>query len=495
MKGIKAFFVLPFAAAAMVWGAYAFTPASFAAAAQKATKPEDVFTFKDGAWRVKSGGKTKEFEGVSGTGKRKAGPVPWCVVNPDTQEEAKGLKAGVLLYFEYMAKRNRSPYAFLRLNEDAVRVGNVEFAPVEGVAVISRSGRFAELLSLYSLSPYFESGGEKPLKSYKSFLTRNDAVFWAATQEDLSELGLVGPDVACLAFTLVDEEVERPEVAGMFGATAAFFCPPGEGGEKRVNDGLLILKKATKTENFEAGGVSGDGKKLSLTMTSVKSEKDWKLPDKWREWKIEVKLPLAPVAAKPEIETIAMKRRLKPGADELTFALEAYTMGKSFYTRTITVKDAGGKTIQKIKTADFNDGDDAYSDKSDPNKRLIFEDLNFDGWDDLRTPAFLPVRPNIPYIVWLWDAGKKRFVHDEALSALDNIEADRGAKTIKSSGADSSVEYMEKNYKYIDGRLTLVKSVTRTYLRDEPGMVEEVTLELKNGEMAVAGRVKKKAGK
>jgi len=195
----------------------------------------------------------------------------------------------------------------------------------------------------------------------------------------------------------------------------------------------------------------------------------------------------------PEIETIETKRRLNPDTDEFVFALNTYELD-AFYTKTITVKGADGKTIQKIETADFNDGEDASTYDDDPNGRILFEDLNFDSWDDMRIVPYVGAGANIPYIVWLWDTGKKQFVYDEALSALVNIQADKDTKIIKSGGRYSASEYGEDDYKYIDGKLTLFKSVVWTYLDGEyEGMVEEVTSELKNGEMVETGRVKKKA--
>jgi hypothetical protein len=195
----------------------------------------------------------------------------------------------------------------------------------------------------------------------------------------------------------------------------------------------------------------------------------------------------------PEIKVYETRRRLSPDAGEFVFALDTYEL-EAFYTKTITVKGAGGKTVQKIETADFNDGEDASTYNDDPDERILFEDLNFDGWDDMRIVRYIGAGANIPYIVWLWDTGKKQFVYDEALSELVNIQADKDAKTIKSGGRYSAAEYGENDYKYIDGKLTLFKSVVCTYLDGEDeGMVEEVTSELKNGEMAETGRVKKKA--
>jgi hypothetical protein len=66
-----------------------------------------------------------------------------------------------------------------------------------------------------------------------------------------------------------------------------------------VNDGLVILKKATENESYEVSGVSNDGTELTLAVISVKSEKDWADTGKWQDSEIKVKVPPMPEEAVP----------------------------------------------------------------------------------------------------------------------------------------------------------------------------------------------------
>jgi hypothetical protein len=201
----------------------------------------------------------------------------------------------------------------------------------------------------------------------------------------------------------------------------------------------------------------------------------------------------ADTGKKAEIKVVETKHRLNPDADEFIFALDTYQSEDgtgTFYTKTITVRDAGGKTIQKIEIADFNNGEDASS-FLDPDERMLFDDLNFDGWDDMGIVAYSPPGPNTPYIIWLWDAGKKQFIYNEALSRLTAIQVDKDAKIIKSSNRSSAVEYHEDYFKYIGGKLTLFKSIETLY--SGKGTMEVMTSELINGKMVKTGRVKKKS--
>ena len=260
----------------LTFAVFGLTARSFAAA-----NPEDVFTFEDGTWCVKSGGELIGFDGIAGTGEQNGETIEWCVVNPDEWEEAKGMKPGVLLHNESW---ENTAYAYLLLEEEALGVDGLSFRP-EGwdIAVISRLSRFTELLSLYSIEY-----DENPFEVRKSFQARTDAVFWTKDADD--NVGM--------AFTMADEDVQRPEEAGLFASTAVIFYPPP--GVELVNDGLVILKKATKNESYEVSGVSGDGTELTLAVISVKSEKDWADADKWQDSEIKVKVPPMPEEAIPD---------------------------------------------------------------------------------------------------------------------------------------------------------------------------------------------------
>lgn len=189
---------------------------------------------------------------------------------------------------------------------------------------------------------------------------------------------------------------------------------------------------------------------------------------------------------------IETRHRLNPDEGEFVFKLETYRDEyEMFFTKTIEISDAKtGKTIQTIATAESNDGEDASS-PAPP--EIIIEDMNFDGYDDMRTQAFLGAGPNIPYICWLWEKDKNQFVHDEKLSEIPSLEIDAENKWIKTSLRDGAAVYEELFYKYADGELTLFKSIREEYSED--GKTKEVTtMELKNGELEETGRKTVKAG-
>jgi hypothetical protein len=241
VKSFKLFVTLLLALAA----AFCFEGSAFAA------KPEDVFVVNDEDWVLKSGG---EPEGAYG-GTLELG-MYWYAVDPDTEEAAKGLKRGVLLYDAEGEK-----YSFLPTEEEQTRVENVTFSPDKKRMVLSANiNRFSSGLWVYDV---------KTLKLEKEFWGYSDVFFI---------------DDVRFAFTLVDEKIERPQEAGMWGTSAALYDPAEE-------KGYILLKGATAKENFSVMGADNSG--ITINVTSVKSEKDWEDIDKQNDSEITVEVPAA----------------------------------------------------------------------------------------------------------------------------------------------------------------------------------------------------------
>lgn len=248
MKGFKGCVALLCALAA------AFCCAAPSMAAQATTnQPQDVFMvdLKRDRWTLKSGG---DPEGASGASPELG--VYWYVVNPEVDEAAKGLKAGLLL-FDGGAKN----YSFLPLEEEEIGVEGVQFSPDKKRMIVASSlNRFATSLTVYDL---------ETLNPQATFMGYSEVYF---------------VDDARFAFTLFDESVERPAEAGMWGTSAAFFAPDAE-------DGYIVLKEATAKESFAV--VGADENQITIHTIMVKSEKDWEDVEKWQEGEITAGVPPA----------------------------------------------------------------------------------------------------------------------------------------------------------------------------------------------------------
>ena len=222
-----------------------------ALAAEK--KPEDVFVVKDGEWVLQAGG---EPEGAGGASPDEG--MWWYAVDPENDPAARGLERGILLYD---AAAEKGSYSFLPTTEEQTRVEQVFFGPDKKRMVVACNlNRFASGLSVYDLAT---------LELEKSFWGRSDVWF---------------VDDIRFAFTLIEQTVGRPETAGMWATSAALYEPADD-------TGYVILKEASATESFEVTGADESG--ITITVTSVKSEKDWEDFDKQQDSDITVEIPAA----------------------------------------------------------------------------------------------------------------------------------------------------------------------------------------------------------
>jgi hypothetical protein len=124
----------------------------------------------------------------------------------------------------------------------------------------------------------------------------------------------------------------------------------------------------------------------------------------------------------------------------------------------IAVNDAGDprKLLQEIPY------DAAASPNLGHSVRINAEDVNFDGYTDLRI-LVSGGSANAYYDFWLWNPARQKFVFHAALSKLSSPKFDAQSKTVCSfthiSATDSTVE----TYRFQDGQLRLARIIERIY--------------------------------
>ncbi len=119
----------------------------------------------------------------------------------------------------------------------------------------------------------------------------------------------------------------------------------------------------------------------------------------------------------------------------------------------IEVRDAStGKRLQLIR--DFST--EPVAGASD---LLQLVDANFDGWLDLQVPAWSGgAGPNDTRNFFLFDPASRRFVFDEALSALTQVSIDGASSTVTSASRGGCCSHSVETYRYIGNELELVGS-------------------------------------
>lgn len=91
------------------------------------------------------------------------------------------------------------------------------------------------------------------------------------------------------------------------------------------------------------------------------------------------------------------------------------------------------------------------------------EDMNFDGYRDIRIVELLPAGPNIPYLYWLFEPKAGSFVQNKELEEITSPEFESDKKRIKSSWRDSAVRYGTDYYQFTGGKPLLVRQEIEEY--------------------------------
>jgi hypothetical protein len=98
----------------------------------------------------------------------------------------------------------------------------------------------------------------------------------------------------------------------------------------------------------------------------------------------------------------------------------------------------------------------------DDNERVKAEDMNFDGYTDLKIMSSRG-NANVYYHCWLWDRKQQKFVFHEALSNLASPMVDADMKRILSFTHVSATDSTEEVYTFQKNKLRLLELIERTY--------------------------------
>lgn len=193
--------------------------------------------------------------------------------------------------------------------------------------------------------------------------------------------------------------------------------------------------------------------------------------------------------AEPEAGSVTVHRiaRIHPAMPELSIKVMGKADGpkkERFYsTEKIEIYQAGGSgpLLQEIQLQQERNTWDGRS------LGLVVEDMNFDGYQDIRVQAGIPAGPNTPYLYWLWDQKKQAFVSNTDLEAITAPVLDQESKSIHSHVRINAGSYSEETYQYIDGVPTLVREIHHE--ADPDNKIWRVTVsKLVNKQLKVTGQ-------
>lgn len=97
---------------------------------------------------------------------------------------------------------------------------------------------------------------------------------------------------------------------------------------------------------------------------------------------------------------------------------------------------------------------------------LYVEDVNFDGYADLRIMKYLPGGANVPYFFWLYDKDTDKFVEAKEFEVVLSPQVDAQNKELISRQRVSAAEYVTEYYKPQGWIPRLVRREERTFQPD-----------------------------
>lgn len=121
---------------------------------------------------------------------------------------------------------------------------------------------------------------------------------------------------------------------------------------------------------------------------------------------------------------------------------------------------------------------------------FIIEDINFDGYNDIRLLQFLPAAPNLPYYYWTFNSKTQKFQRQKALEEITSPDFDPKKKLIYSFWKGSCCDHGQSTYKYINGKPTLIEE---TEIKEEDSKVITTVKRLVSGRMKLVKKTVEKA--
>lgn len=152
-----------------------------------------------------------------------------------------------------------------------------------------------------------------------------------------------------------------------------------------------------------------------------------------------------------ELKSWDYTHTIHPKLPEMTFRLLGFVDGKG-QTRIDAIeifqtdKSATVQKIPDIAAKDFG------------KENFIIEDMNFDGYKDIRLVQFIPAAPNIPFYYWFYNPGKGAFIRNHELDEVTSPEFDQKSKLVRALWRDGCCVHGTDIYQFVNGHFILAES-------------------------------------
>lgn len=119
--------------------------------------------------------------------------------------------------------------------------------------------------------------------------------------------------------------------------------------------------------------------------------------------------------------------------------------------------------IQVLKKGQIHQTLEGFESDVQQNEDVIVEDLNFDGYPDIRLLQYLPATPNIPYYYWLYDTALGKYVRNVEMEKITSPALDMTNQSILSQWSKSRTLVGTDYYQFKGHQLKLIKQEVQEY--------------------------------
>ncbi len=126
---------------------------------------------------------------------------------------------------------------------------------------------------------------------------------------------------------------------------------------------------------------------------------------------------------------------------------------------TINIRKKGSKEIFQQLT-----GFEAFVQE---NEQIVMEDLNFDGYGDIRLLQFLPEDASVPFFYWLYNPKTEKYVRNKKLEIVHSPSLDRKQALLLSQWGDGDSIQGTDFYQFRGHQIKLVKQEIQQIIDDK----------------------------
>lgn len=173
---------------------------------------------------------------------------------------------------------------------------------------------------------------------------------------------------------------------------------------------------------------------------------------------------------KKEYKTVTVKKQINPSLPEFRFEITGFLNKENpedldlYAVESIRVFTPDNKLLQEIQIPNLTIWGNTQT-PADETMGFALEDLNFDGYLDIRLYDAMNGNYKAEYLYFVWDNASQNFKIDRRFNELSLPVFDQEKKLIYTTERGSAADHYYGTYQYIGGNLVLIETYSEEYVR------------------------------